>query len=102
MSQIVAPTKDIVVRPRSTRDFAGNAERWERRSEAVSTLKSLTASARDETYFFSFSIPFVAPLPGLVAQQKAELSPHAPQLCFKTISLPLPWPVTVIVELQPG
>ena len=53
-------------------------------------------------YFFSFSIPFVGPLPGLVAQQKAESSPHALQECFRTVSLPLPWPVTSMVELQPA
>src|SRR6266508_2078290 len=63
---------------------------------------SLTASARDDGYFFSFSIPLVAPLPGFVAQQKAESSPHALQLCLSSTMSPLAWPTTVKVELQPA
>src|SRR5713101_7492081 len=53
------------------------------------------------SYFFSFSIPLVAPLPGFVAQQKAESSPHAPQLCFNSVCPSFGLPMTVKVELQP-
>ena len=34
---------------------------------------------------YFFSMPFVEPLPGLVAQQKAESSPHALQLCLSSV-----------------
>src|SRR5262249_3684893 len=50
---------------------------------------------------YFFSIPLVAPLPGLVAQQKAESSPQAVQLCLSSVMSPLACPTTVKVELQP-
>jgi hypothetical protein len=43
-------------------------------------MPSLTASVRGAAYFLSFSIPFVELLPGLVAQQNAESSPHLLQV----------------------
>src|SRR6185369_11366187 len=52
-----------------------------------------------ESYFLSIS--WVAPLPGLVAQQKAESSPHALQLCLSSVMSPLARPTTVQVELHP-
>jgi hypothetical protein len=51
---------------------------------------------------YFFSMPLVAPLPGLVAQQKAESSPQALQLCLSSTMSPLAWPTTVKVDLQPA
>src|SRR6266404_4293862 len=51
---------------------------------------------------YFFSMPLVAPSPGLGAQQKTDSSPHFSQLCFTSSCLPLPVPTTVIVLLQPG
>lgn len=47
-------------------------------------------------FSFHFSIPFVGALPGLVAQQKAELSPQAPQVCVTSLFESFPLPTTVI------
>ena len=54
------------------------------------TLASLVITKPNDgaSYFFSFSIPLVAPLPGFVAQQKAESSPHALQLCLSSVCAP--------------
>src|SRR5436190_15676529 len=51
---------------------------------------------------YFFSVPLVAPVPGLVAQQNAESSPQALQLCLSSVMSPLAWPTTVKVDLQPA
>ncbi len=51
--------------------------------------------ARRMLYFFS--MPLVDPLPGLVAQQKTESSPHFSQTCFTSSLGPcLPSPATLM------
>ena len=51
---------------------------------------------------YYFSMPGVGPLPGLVAQQKAESSPQAAHVCLSSVMSPLACPVTVSLELQPA
>src|SRR5262245_941470 len=60
-----------------------------------------TARCQCRSGYF-FSMPLVAPLPGLVAQQNAESSPQALQLCLSSVMSPLAWPTTVNVDLQPA
>ena len=58
-----------------------------------------------QTVSLSFAylfMPGVAVFSGAVAQQNAELSPQALQLCLSSVVPPLGVPVTVSVELQPG
>src|SRR5437870_4925775 len=46
---------------------------------------------------YFFSMPLVNPLPGLVAQQKTESSPHFAQTCFTSSLAPsLPPPATLM------
>ena len=47
-------------------------------------------------------MPFVGLAFGVVAQQKAESSPHALQTCFTASCAPLPVPTTSTVDWQPG
>src|SRR6185369_8157122 len=64
--------------------------------------RSLRRTALHEaTYYFSIP-PVLRPAPGLVAQQKAESSPHFWQTCLTWSFLPLPKPVTSMVLSQPG
>ena len=52
-------------------------------------------AARKMLYFFS--MPLVDPLPGLVAQQKTESSPHFSQTCFTSSFAPcFPPPTTLM------
>ncbi len=51
---------------------------------------------------YYFSMPLVRPLPGLVAQQKPESSPHAVQLCLSSVVAPFPTPLIVQVPPQPA
>src|SRR5436190_20915559 len=68
-------------------------------------LEAADRPGRREARYFcsvSFSMPLVAPAPGLVVQQKTESSPHWPQTCLTSSCFPLPVPATVIVLLHPG
>lgn len=47
-------------------------------------------------------MPLAMPLPGLVEQQKADPSPQDPQACVTSLVESLPWPTTVMYQLQPG
>src|ERR1035437_6611597 len=52
-------------------------------------------------YFFSISMPFMEPLPDLVAEQNMASSPHFEQTCFTSASLPLPLPVATTSTVPP-
>src|SRR5688500_3252847 len=53
-------------------------------------------------YFLCFSMPLVPLLPGLVAQQKTDSSPHFSQTCRISFLAPFPRPTVSIYVLQPG
>ena len=82
-------------RPRNDAE-GGDDLRWSRcRHFAV-----LKTEQHSGAYFFS--IPLVAPLPGLVAQQKPESAPHLLQVCLRADVAPFPTPVIVHVPPQPA